>query len=272
MSVVSNGERFSCRGRLAVADGVIRDVSAHGDLDLAGLLIKSCNTGMAAVGQRMSSHKVYGMLRQFGFGQRSDVEITGEEDGLLRSPEEWLGMTRANIAIGQGLAVTPLQLIMAMSSIANGGDLLKPYIIDEVRSANGHVIHQGKRRVRSAVLNPNTCAWLREVLHKTVDLGTGKGARVDNIKLAGKTGTAQVALSGEYKKGRYASSFLGFWPYENPEYAMLIVLGEPSGAKYYGAEIAAPVFKAILEEMSQFKVIAPSASLEQTGLRSSQGA
>ncbi|MDR1482722.1 MAG: penicillin-binding protein 2 [Synergistaceae bacterium] len=256
MALISEGERFFCRGRIAIADGTIRDVSAHGDLDLSGLLIKSCNTGMAVIGQRMNSHKTYGMLKQFGFGQKSDVEISGEEDGLLRSPEEWLGMTKSNVAIGQGLAVTPLQLVMAISSIANGGYLLKPYIVDEVRNANGHIIHQGKKRVRNAVLNANTCAWIREVLNKTVNIGTGKGARVDGIKLAGKTGTAQIAQGGEYRKGRYASSFIGFWPYDKPEYVMLIVLGEPNAEKYYGGEIAAPVFKAILEELSQFRVIA----------------
>ncbi|MDR1884743.1 MAG: penicillin-binding protein 2 [Synergistaceae bacterium] len=267
MGLASYGEKFYCRGRVSIADGIIRDVSSHGELDLAGLLIKSCNTGMAAIGQRMSPHKTYGMLRQFGFGQRSDVEIAGEEEGLLRSPEEWLGMTKANVAIGQGLAVTPLQLVMAMSSIANGGELLKPYIIAEVRNATGRVIHQGRRRVRNAVLSPGTCEWIRTALNRTVEIGTGKGARVEGVRLAGKTGTAQVATLGEYKKGRYASSFIGFWPHEDPEYAMLIVLGEPSGAKYYGGEIAAPVFKAILEEMSQLKVIAKADASNPRNLR-----
>ncbi|MDR3331154.1 MAG: penicillin-binding protein 2 [Synergistaceae bacterium] len=256
MALASNSEHFFCRGKVSIADGVIRDVSAHGNLDLEGLIVKSCNTGMATIGQRLSPHKAYGMLRQFGFGQRSDVEIAGEEEGLLRSPEEWLGMTKANIAIGQGLAVTPLQLVMAISSIANGGDLLKPYIISEVRNANGRIIHEGKKRVRNAVLNKSTCEWMREAMRKTVAIGTGKAARVDNVSLGGKTGTAQIATGGEYQKGRYASSFVGFWPHDNPEYVLLIVLGEPSGEKRYGGEIAAPVFKAIVEEMSQLKIVA----------------
>lgn len=256
MAITSDAEKFLCRGKIAIADGVIRDVSTHGTLDLDGLLVKSCNTGMATLGHRMNAHKAYGTLRQFGFGTRSGVEIAGEEEGLLRMPEEWLGTAKANVAIGQGLAVTPLQLVMAIGAIANGGELLKPYIISEVKNANGEIIHQGKKRVRNAVLNPQTCAWLRSALYKTVETGTGKAARVDGIALAGKTGTAQIAARGSYAKGQYVSSFIGFWPYEKPEYVLLIVLGEPSGARYYGGEIAAPVFKSVVEDMSQMSIIA----------------
>ncbi|MDL2263368.1 penicillin-binding protein 2 [Synergistaceae bacterium OttesenSCG-928-I11] len=256
MALASRAEKFRCAGRIAIADGVIRDVSTHGNLDLEGLLIKSCNTGMAQIGHRMNAHRAYGMLRQFGFGIRSDVEIAGEEEGLLRMPEEWLGTARANVAIGQGLAVTPLQLVMAIGSIANGGELLKPYIIAEVKNASGKVIHQGRKRVRNAVLNRQTCRWLREALYKTVETGTGKAARVNGVHLAGKTGTAQIAAHGQYAKGQYVSSFIGFWPYEDPEYVMLIALGEPSGKRYYGGEIAAPVFRAILEDMSQLSIVA----------------
>jgi cell division protein FtsI (penicillin-binding protein 3)/stage V sporulation protein D (sporulation-specific penicillin-binding protein) len=256
MGLASNGDRFHCSGRAAIADGVIKDVSAHGDLTLEGLLIKSCNIGMASIGNKMNSLKSYGMLKQFGFGVKSDVEIAGEEEGLMRTPEEWLGMARANIAIGQGLAVTPLQLAMAISAIANGGDLLKPYIIAEVKNAHGEAIYKGKKRVRNTVLSPKTTAWLREALYKTVETGTGKSARVADIALAGKTGTAQIAVRGVYTKGQYVSSFVGFWPYQKPSYILLVVLGEPGKGKYYGGEIAAPVFRAVVEDMSQIYVAA----------------
>jgi cell division protein FtsI (penicillin-binding protein 3)/stage V sporulation protein D (sporulation-specific penicillin-binding protein) len=256
MGLVSNGDHFRCTGRIAIADGVIRDVSSHGDLTLEGLLIKSCNTGMATIGNKMNAHKTSGMLRQFGFGVKTDVEISGEEDGLVRTPEEWLGLTKANVAIGQGLAVTPLQLVMGISAIANGGQVLKPYIIAEVKNANGEIIHQGKRRVRCSVLSPQTGAWLRDAMYKTVETGTGKAARVQDVALAGKTGTAQMASSGSYIKGQYVSSFIGFWPYDKPEFILLIVLGEPKGSKYYGGEIAAPVFKAVVEDMTQLSLLA----------------
>jgi cell division protein FtsI (penicillin-binding protein 3)/stage V sporulation protein D (sporulation-specific penicillin-binding protein) len=256
MGLVSNGDHFRCAGKISIADGVIRDVAAHGDLDLEGLLIKSCNTGMATIGNKMNSHKTFGMLKQFGFGAKSDVDIAGEEDGLMRAPEEWLGMTKGNVAIGQGLAVTPLQLAMGISAIANGGELLKPYVVAEVKNAKGEVIHAGAKRAKAAVLSAQTTKWLRGALYKTVEGGTGKAARVDGITLAGKTGTAQMAAKGSYTKGQYVSSFIGFWPYDKPEYLLLIVLGEPKGSKYYGGEIAAPVFKAIVEDMNQLSLVA----------------
>ncbi|MDR1651450.1 MAG: penicillin-binding protein 2 [Synergistaceae bacterium] len=264
MGLASDSDHFYCSGKAAIADGVIRDVSAHGDLTLEGLLIKSCNTGMAAIGNKMNPHKTSGMLHQFGFGVKSDVEIAGEEDGLMRAPEEWLGMTKPNVAIGQGLAVTPLQLAMGIGAIANGGNLLKPYIIDEVKSAGDEIIHRGTKRVRRTVLSGQTSAWLREALYKTVETGTGKGAKVKDISLAGKTGTSQLANQGAYVKGQYASSFVGFWPYKKPEYLLLIVLGEPKGSRYYGGEIAAPVFKAIVEDMAQLALLASSPSSGMT--------
>lgn len=250
MGTVAKNDHFYCSGKVNIADGVIRDVSAHGSIGTDGLLIKSCNTGMAIIGQKLNSHKAYGMLKQFGFGIASDVEITGEEAGLLRMPEEWLGTSKANIAIGQGLAVTPLQLVMGISAIANGGELLKPYVVSEVANAAGTIVHRGERRVRNAVLSPQTCDYIKKVLKSTVETGTGKGAKVAGISLAGKTGTAQIAAGGEYAKGQYVSSFIGFWPAEEPDHVMLIALGEPSGGRYYGGEIAAPVFRAILEDIS----------------------
>jgi cell division protein FtsI (penicillin-binding protein 3)/stage V sporulation protein D (sporulation-specific penicillin-binding protein) len=259
--LVSNEDRFFCNGRTAIADGVIRDVSAHGELTLEGLLVKSCNTGMATIGNKMKAHETSGLLRQFGFGEKSYVEIAGEEEGLLRTPEEWLGMTKANVAIGQGLAVTPLQLAMGISAIANGGEVLKPYVVSEVKKADGEIIHRGEKRVRSAVLSAQTASWIRNALYKTVETGTGKSAKVRNIALAGKTGTAQMASSGSYIKGQYVSSFIGFWPYEKPEYLLLIVLGEPRGGKYYGGEIAAPVFKAIVEDMAQLALLASESEM-----------
>jgi cell division protein FtsI (penicillin-binding protein 3)/stage V sporulation protein D (sporulation-specific penicillin-binding protein) len=260
MGVVSDNFHFNCTRKIRVADGMIRDVAAHGNVTLEGLLIKSCNTGMASIGNspRMTPYDTWGMLKQFGFGVKSGVELSGEEEGLLRNPEEWRGVTKANVAIGQGLAVTPLQLAMGISAIANGGELLKPYIVEEVKNSKGEIVHRGQRRVRNSVLNAKTTEWLRRALYKTVEEGTGKQARVNGIPVAGKTGTAQIAASGAYAKGRYASSFVGFWPYEKPEYLLLIVIGEPRGERgeHYGGEVAAPVFKAVVEDMAQLALLA----------------
>ena len=129
--------------------------------------------------------------------------------------------------------------------------MLKPYVIEEVKNASGKIIHQGKRRVRASVLSRGTADWLRAAMRKTVREGTGKIAGTEIVQIAGKTGTAQIAARGGYGKGQYVSSFVGFWPAENPEYVLLVALGEPAGSRYYGGEIAAPIFKAIVEDITQ---------------------
>ncbi len=250
-ALASTGEQFFCSGRIQIADAVIRDVSAHGQEMLQDLLINSCNTGMAQIGRRFHVHRAYGMLRQFGFGEKTHIEIAGEEEGLLRPPEQWLGTVPSNIAIGQGIAVTPLQLALGIGAVANGGYLLKPYIVAEVKDGYGKVIHQGRRRVRAEVLSPAVSEWLRKTMRVGVERGTGKAANTPLTTVAGKTGTAQIAAGGEYAKGKYVGSFVGFWPSDNPKYVLLIVLGEPQGASYYGGEIAAPLFKAAVTDLIQ---------------------
>lgn len=251
--VVGPGDRFSCSGSIAVSDGVIRDVKrgGHGIQDPARVLINSCNVGMALVGIRFSTFRAYSALRTLGFGERSGVDLAGEEEGLLKPPEQWLGTVPANVAIGQGIAVSPLQLATAISAIANGGHLLKPYVVADVRNGNGDTIHQGKRRERAAVFSEGTAAYLREAMRRVVKEGTGKGADTPLAEVAGKTGTAQIAAGGEYAKGHYVASFVGFWPAREPRYVLLVVLGEPKGARYYGGELAAPLFRQIVEDMVQ---------------------
>lgn len=253
MGITSLSHTFNCTGTVKIADGIIRNFNSrgHGLETTETTLIKSCNVGMALIGNRFEKHRTYSMLRQFGFGEKTDIEIAGEEEGLLRTPEKWLGMVPANLAIGQGIAVTPLQLAMGISAIANGGTLLKPYLVAEVKDSKGNIVHRGTKRVRASVLTAGVSDWLRKTLRKTVIEGTGKGADTSLAEIAGKTGTAQIATKGAYVKGQYVSSFVGFWPYKNPKYVLLVVLGEPKGAKYYGGEIAAPVFKTIVEDLVQ---------------------
>ena len=163
----------------------------------------------------------------------------------------------ANIAIGQGLAITPLQLINAAAAIVNGGKLMSPYIVKEAVNSSGEVVYRGEPRVMREVLTPETARWLRGTMRSVVLEGTGKGANTAITELAGKTGTAQVAESGKYSKSRYVASFIGFWPYERPQYLMLLAIGEPTSGRYYGGELAAPSFRAIVEEMAEVEYYAP---------------
>ena len=258
---VRTNEVFSCPARLKVADGYITEAYpvAMGNTDTAHLLVKSSNVGMAQIGIRAEKTKTYESLRAWGFGQETDIELPAVAKGIVPYPEQWRGVVPANIAIGQGLAVTPLQLITAEAAIVNGGRLMSPYIVKEASNSLGEVVYKGTPRVMREVLTPETAAWLRQAMRAVVVEGTGKRAATKVTKLAGKTGTAQVPEKGKYSRNRYVASFIGFWPYEDPQYLMLIVIGEPSGGRYYGGELAAPPFKDIVEEMAELDYYAPAA-------------
>lgn len=249
----SPGSTYECKGTIKVADRIIRDnnMRSHGRETLTQVLMNSCNVGMSTMSMNVQRHQAYGLLKQFGFGSLTDVEIAGEEAGLVQPSEEWLGAVAANVFIGQGIAVTQLQAVMAIASIANGGTLLKPYIIAEARDSDGKLLHKGNRRVRYQVMSKQTADFVRNAMKMVVSDGGGKPAFSKRTVIAGKTGTAQVAAAGSYAKGQYVASFVGFWPADNPKYAMLISIGEPKGRRYYGGQLSAPVFKAIVEDVVQ---------------------
>ena len=254
--IVQKDEMFFCPAKLKVADGFIRESDARvalGNVDTAALLVKSSNVGMAQIGVRADRMKTYESLQALGFGRESDVELPGVSRGILPYPDNWRGITPANIAIGQGLAVTPLQLVTAMSAVVNGGRLMSPYIVKEAVNSLGEVVYKGEPKVLREVMTPETTEWIREAMRRVITEGTGKRAATDLTKVAGKTGTAQVAGKGGYAPGKYVGSFIGFWPYEDPKYIMLIAIGEPTSGRYYGGDVAAPVFKSILEEMAELE-------------------
>lgn len=252
-------EIFNCPARLKVADGYITEAypRAMGNIDTAHLLIKSSNVGMAQIGVRADRTQTYENLRAFGFGDETNIELPGVARGIVPYPEQWRGVVPANIAIGQGLAVTPLQLVCAVGAIVNGGKLMSPYIVKEAMNSIGEIVYRGRPNVIREVLTPETAKWIREAMREVVVQGTGKRAATKVTRLAGKTGTAQVPEKGKYSRNRYVASFIGFWPYEEPKYLMLLVIGEPSGGIYYGGELACPPFKSIVEEMAELDYLAP---------------
>ena len=254
--IVRKDEVFFCPAKLKVADGFIRESDARialGNVDAAHLLIKSSNVGMAQIGIRANRAQMYESLQALGFGHETDIELPGVAKGILLYPENWRGITPANIAIGQGLAVTPLQLVTAMAAVVNGGKLMSPYIVKEAVNSLGEVVYKGEPKVMREVMTSETTEWIRRAMRRVITEGTGKKAATSLVNVAGKTGTAQVAGKKGYAAGKYVGSFIGFWPYEDPKYLMLIAIGEPSNGRYYGGEIAAPVFKSIVEEMAELE-------------------
>ena len=255
-------EAFKCPYRIKVADGHISEASnrSYGTLSVSEILVKSSNTGMAQVGMRVKPFDMYYSVREWGFGKNPGVELNGVEDGLLSTPEQWRGVVPSNIAIGQGLAITPLHLVSALAAIANDGHLLRPFIVSQATDSSGQVIYRGERQVVREVLSPQTASWLRRVMVDVVKKGTGKQADLPYVSIAAKTGTAQVAEKGEYLKGKWVSSFGGFWPAENAQYVMLVVIGEPTKGKYYGGDVAAPVFRSIVEDIYQTGLLVKAAA------------
>lgn len=246
--LVRENESFYCGRRIRIADGVVTDIKAHGSEILPDLIVNSCNVGMAQIGIRFQPRFAYDNLKQWGFSSLSGIELPAEEEGLVSTPEQWRGVVPANIAIGQGIGMTPLQLATALSAVVNGGRCVRPYIVREAKDGQGKVVYRGKEFVKNVVISKRTSDWVRTVMRRVVTSGTGKAANSPNVAVGGKTGTAQVAEHGKYVRGRFVASFAGFWPAGNPDHVLLIVLGEPSQKGHLGGAIAAPAFRAMLED------------------------
>jgi cell division protein FtsI (penicillin-binding protein 3)/stage V sporulation protein D (sporulation-specific penicillin-binding protein) len=168
----------------------------------------------------------------------------------------------ATMAIGQGVAVTPLQMLRAICAIANGGELLQPYIIDKIIAPNGDVIRRGGKKVVRRVITEDVAAQMRMMMEKVVSEGGGKTARIKGYRIAGKTGTAEkLSPYGGYAAGQYIASFVGFVPADKPKYAMLVMLDRPQGA-FYGSQVSAPIFRDTLQQILVAKGVQPSVKEE----------
>ncbi|MDH5642419.1 MAG: penicillin-binding protein 2, partial [Nitrospira sp.] len=230
------------QGRMAVANTVIHDHEKLGWVSFAQVIQKSSNIGAAKVGMELGEERLHRYLQAFGFGQRTEIDLPGEAAGLLKSRREWGRRTLASISIGQEIGVTPIQMVAAVSAIANGGVLMKPYIVSEIRDAQGNVKHQNLPQVKRRVVSPETAQAVTRILEGVVTDGTGGKAAIDGFRVAGKTGTAQKIdpRTGRYSASQFVSSFVGYAPADNPKLAMIVIVDEPQGGAWGGA-VAAPV-------------------------------
>ncbi len=237
------------RGSWAVRGAVIHDSHPHGTLSLDDIIALSSNIGAAKVSQRFSPAEVYDKLRAFGFGNKTLVEIAGEQAGYVPPPSTWSGPTQATLAFGQGISCTPLQLTMAYAAIANGGQLLKPRLVRSVDFISGVHTDYPVEAIRRVI--PATIASaLTEMLVGVVDHGTATIVKVQDVTIAGKTGTAEKVdhEHNTYFSNRYIASFIGFFPAENPRSVLLVMIDDPRG-EHFGGSVAGPIFKHIVEEM-----------------------
>lgn len=251
---------FEDKGSIKIADRVIRnwDGEGRGQVPFEDIIKYSINTGMVQLGMQLGANQMIDYSKKFGFGQPTGIELPGEESGILYRPEDMYEPDIATMAIGQGIAVTPLQMLRAICAIANGGELLEPYIIDKIVMPDGRVLRQGQKKVVRRVITEDVAGQMRMMMEKVVSEGGGKPAHIAGYQIAGKTGTAEkLAEQGGYAPGEYIASFVGFVPAANTQYAMLVMLDTPQGA-FYGSQVSAPVFKDTLQQILVAKGIQPS--------------
>ena len=211
----------------------------------------SSNIVMGRLGLKVGSERLYRYATDLGFGELTGVTFPGEASGRLRTPSAWSARSCPTIAIGHELSVTPLQMALAYAAIANGGVLMEPMLVREVRDRHDRVVRRHEPHAVRRVFSQTTTDQLREMLGAVVDSGTAKAARVRGFAVAGKTGTAQKydARVGTYGAGMYVSSFAGFAPAPSPRLVGVVVIDEPRGKKYYGGEVAAPVFREVILDL-----------------------
>ncbi|MBW6484529.1 MAG: PASTA domain-containing protein [Syntrophobacterales bacterium] len=248
-------DMFYCEdGHYAVANRTIHEANRkrHGMLSLHDIIKYSSNIGSAKVAEKLGKEKFYEYIKKFGFGAKTGIDLPGEAKGLLRPVERWTKVDTATIAFGQGISVTGIQLITALSSIANDGILMKPFMVRAMLGKNGEIVQNFHPTQVRRVISSETAKKMTSILTDVVGMedGTGKNARIANISVAGKTGTAQKFdfKAGAYSSQKVRTSFMGFFPAEAPQIAMLIVLDEPQKDRW-GGVAAAPVFKNIGEQL-----------------------
>src|SRR5215468_816418 len=245
-------EVFDCEnGAVTIAGHKIHDHKKFGMLSVSQILAQSSDVGAIKIALRLGSPKFYEYIRAFGFGQQTGIELPWESRGMLGKLNTWSGISIGAISMGQEIGVTPIQLVTAISAIANGGYLRKPYIISEIRKGDQLVFSNDTMRPEpKTVIRPETAATLRNMMEGVVLDGTGRFARLDGWTAAGKTGTAQKIdpNTGRYSPSKYIASFTGFAPINNPAVTILVSLDSPVGL-HEGGVTAAPIFKRVAEQV-----------------------
>jgi cell division protein FtsI (penicillin-binding protein 3) len=258
--VVHPLERIDCSaGKIQLADRVIRDAHENGVLTFTDVIAESSNVGTITVALRLGKERFAKYISAFGFGKKTGVDIPGEISGQLRDYRSWSGVSIGSIAIGQEIGVTPIQVASAYCALANGGMLMKPYLVSEIVD---HGSGEGKKFQAQSVgraITEETCAKVNKMLQRVVETGTGQKARPAGYTAAGKTGTAQKIdqRTGKYSQKDYVSSFVGFTPANSPKLVILVMVDSPEGLVHYGGSVAGPVFKAVAEQSLAYLQVAP---------------
>jgi cell division protein FtsI (penicillin-binding protein 3) len=261
--VVGKEDLFYCEmGKYAFGGKIIHDTHAYGWLPFYKILQVSSNIGFTKVAEKLKKDRYFRYIEKFGFGQITGIDMPGEIPGLLRRPESWSTVDLATHAFGQGISVTPMQMVMAYAAVANGGFLMRPYVVSRLVSPNGEVLLQNQPHVVRRIVSEKTSHLLASMLKEvTSEGGTGTMASIEGFDVAGKTGTAQKAdlAHGGYAAKKRVASFVGFVPANDPRLVALVLVDEPE-VNVYGGIVAAPAFRDIARGALRQLAVAPQKS------------
>jgi cell division protein FtsI/penicillin-binding protein 2 len=244
-------------GPVEVGDYSIRtwDNKYRGTIAVPDILAKSSNVGMVRIGEKLGDDNVYAAIMRYGFGSQTGIDLQGEVTGSVRARDDWYPIDYSTATFGQGLGVTPIQLITAFSSIINGGELLRPYVVSKMSDGIKTSIHPEKTVVRR-VLSETNSRIMRKMLEYTVDHAEYRWQKPAGYRFGGKTGTAQIPIAGKYDASKTIASFIGFTPVDDPKFIALVILKEPTTSSW-GSETAAPLFFDLAKELISYYNIAP---------------
>lgn len=245
--ILSPGDTLDgMQGKLDIGDFVITDAHPVGKITFAEALERSSNVIFSSIANSMHKNIFRKYIRDFGFGNKLGIDVIGEVPGKLKKASDFDASTKRFMGYGYGLAVTPLQIAMAYAAAANGGELMQPRVVKKIISSDGEVIKESKPKTIRRVISRETADTLTNMLCNVVsgEHGTAKAARIEGLKIAGKTGTSKKLVEGRYGSGSYVASFAGYLPAEDPKMVILVVIDNPK-TSYYGGSTAAPVFKRI---------------------------
>ncbi len=259
---ISPTDVFYCEnGGIQVYDRYIHDNKPFGKLDVARILWHSSNVGAIKIAHTIEPKTFFNYINAFGFGMRTGVDLPAESSGILTQPSEWTMVSSSYLAIGHEISATPLQMLTAACSIANGGLLVRPHVGSMILHQDGSIEDIRPKIRPRRVIREETALLMAKMLRGVVEHGTAKAARIPGVSVFGKTGTAQRIDRGEYSRDKFNASFVGFFPAESPRYGIIVVVHDPQG-KVHGGEVAAPIFSLIGSQIVQYeRVKAPENKL-----------
>lgn len=228
---------------------LIKDSHASSWMDVRGVFSNSSNIGMSKLSQHIENEDLYIYLRGFGLGNYTYINLPSEVRGTLKKPENWTEYSKSSISYGYEISVTPIQMATVYSAIVNGGILYQPTVVKKILNNDGSLYREFEPKEIRRVISEETSERMKKLFFEVVDKGTGKKAKINGINIGGKTGTSRQIVEGSYSREKYNSSFIGFFPVENPKYLVFVLANSPTQHAYYGGDVAAPVFRNISERI-----------------------